>query len=127
MHPARLPCRFLPPPTFCDAGPVSVCGLPEPGLSGTASKPQCPHCHCRVCRPLVICDGGRPRVSHEHMEQLRGGSWTFTHFLQNGLVEYLDVNEVSPVWCAGVMLGGGRPEQRFALGSIYCPAVLTCS
>eukprot|EP00891_Asterochloris_glomerata_P000044 jgi/Astpho2/44/e_gw1.00001.71.1_t len=49
----------------------------------------------RVCRPLIICDKGRPRVSHEHMEKLRDGSWTFTHFLQNGLVEYLDVNEES--------------------------------
>ena len=61
------------------------------------------------------------------MEKLRDGSWTFTHFLQNGLVEYLDVNEVGPVWIACVMLGGGGPEQRLGLGSSHCLAVLTCS
>ena len=60
------------------------------------------------------------------MERLRDGSWTFTHFLQNGLVEYLDVNEVGPACNACVVLGGARPEQWTGLGSSHCPAVLTC-
>lgn len=43
----------------------------------------------RVCRPLIICDQGRPRVAAEHLRKLREGVWTFNHFLKHGLVEYL--------------------------------------
>lgn len=47
----------------------------------------------RVCRPLIVCDHGVPRVKEEHVQRLKQGKWTFTDFLANGLVEYLDVNE----------------------------------
>lgn len=47
----------------------------------------------RVCRPLIICDAGQPRVTPAHLAKLRAGEWTFNDFLANGLVEYLDVNE----------------------------------
>ena len=47
----------------------------------------------RVCRPLIICDHGQPRVTLQHLEKLKSGVWTFTDFLSEGLVEYLDVNE----------------------------------
>ncbi|KAL4423845.1 hypothetical protein ABPG75_001146 [Micractinium tetrahymenae] len=47
----------------------------------------------RVCRPLIICDRGVPRVTEEHLQLLREGKWTFNTFLRNGLLEYLDVNE----------------------------------
>ncbi|PSC73428.1 DNA-directed RNA polymerase III subunit RPC2 [Micractinium conductrix] len=47
----------------------------------------------RVCRPLIICDRGVPRVTDEHLQLLREGKWTFNTFLRNGLLEYLDVNE----------------------------------
>eukprot|EP00887_Chlorella_sp_A99_P006810 scaffold2.g6810.t1 len=47
----------------------------------------------RVCRPLIICDRGRPRVTADHLRRLKDGSWNFNHFLKHGLVEYLDVNE----------------------------------
>ncbi|GFR49601.1 hypothetical protein Agub_g11671, partial [Astrephomene gubernaculifera] len=47
----------------------------------------------RVCRPLIICDAGVPRVRQEHISKLRSGEWCFNDFLRRGLVEYLDVNE----------------------------------
>mmetsp|Transcript_6859 Transcript_6859/g.25298 ORF Transcript_6859/g.25298 Transcript_6859/m.25298 type:complete len:1170 (+) Transcript_6859:151-3660(+) len=47
----------------------------------------------RVCRPLIIVDNGVPRVTDEHLRELRDGFRTFDDFLQDGLVEYLDVNE----------------------------------
>ena len=47
----------------------------------------------RVCRPLIVCEGGRPRVRRRHLRRLAAGAWTFTDFLRAGLVEYLDVNE----------------------------------
>lgn len=54
-------------------------------------KPGC----CRVCRTLIICDHGMPRVTADHITKLKNGEWTFNHFLHHGLVEYLDVNEES--------------------------------
>lgn len=51
--------------------------------------------HCRVCRPLIICDQGIPRVTDAHINRVKDKLWSFNHFLQQGLVEYLDVNEES--------------------------------
>ncbi|KAI3920228.1 hypothetical protein MKX01_017885 [Papaver californicum] len=47
----------------------------------------------RVCRPLVIADKGKSRVKERHMQELRDGVRTFSDFLHDGLIEYLDVNE----------------------------------
>jgi len=47
----------------------------------------------RVCRPLIICDAGVPRVTQEHITKLKRGEWGFPDFLKRGLIEYLDVNE----------------------------------
>ncbi|KAG6476798.1 hypothetical protein ZIOFF_066046 [Zingiber officinale] len=47
----------------------------------------------RVCRPLVIADGGISRIKDYHMKQLQHGIRTFDDFLRDGLIEYLDVNE----------------------------------
>ncbi|WIA33788.1 hypothetical protein OEZ86_006901 [Tetradesmus obliquus] len=49
----------------------------------------------RVCRPLIICDRGVPRVTNEHIGKLKAGEWGFEDFLKRGLIEYLDVNEES--------------------------------
>ncbi|EIW70323.1 hypothetical protein TREMEDRAFT_29095 [Tremella mesenterica DSM 1558] len=47
----------------------------------------------RICRPMIIVENGRPRVTSEHIRLLKEGKVTFDHFLRSGLVEYLDVNE----------------------------------
>ena len=47
----------------------------------------------RVCRPLIICDNGVPRVTDEDLADLKDGLRTFDDFLHYGQVEYLDVNE----------------------------------
>ncbi|XP_074292331.1 DNA-directed RNA polymerase III subunit 2-like isoform X2 [Silene latifolia] len=47
----------------------------------------------RVCRPLVIADKGVSRIKQHHMQELADGVRTFDGFLQEGLIEYLDVNE----------------------------------
>ncbi|XP_061988708.1 DNA-directed RNA polymerase III subunit 2-like [Rosa rugosa] len=47
----------------------------------------------RVCRPLIIADRGISRVKGHHMEELKAGYRTFDDFLNDGLIEYLDVNE----------------------------------
>ena len=47
----------------------------------------------RICRPMIIVENRRSRVTSEHMRLLKAGKVTFDHFLRSGLVEYLDVNE----------------------------------
>lgn len=47
----------------------------------------------RVCRPLIICDDGVSRVKQSHLDELKAERMTFDAFLEQGLIEYLDVNE----------------------------------
>lgn len=47
----------------------------------------------RICRPMIIVEDGRPRVTSEHIRQLKAKKTTFDDFLRAGLIEYLDVNE----------------------------------
>ena len=47
----------------------------------------------RICRPMIIVEKGRSRVTAEHIKLLKQKKVTFDHFLRSGLVEYLDVNE----------------------------------
>lgn len=49
----------------------------------------------RICRPLIIVENRKPRVTSAHIEQLAAGKLSFDDFLQLGLIEYLDVNEES--------------------------------
>ncbi len=46
----------------------------------------------RVCRPYIIVEKGRPKVTDDHIKMLSNGM-VFEDFIQQGLVEYLDVNE----------------------------------
>jgi hypothetical protein len=44
-------------------------------------------CSCdggRVCRPLIICDNGVPRVTTDHINKLKAGEWGFSDFLKRG-------------------------------------------
>ena len=47
----------------------------------------------RICRPLIVVEKGRSRVTARYLKSLRKGSMDFDDFLSRGLVEYLDVNE----------------------------------
>lgn len=47
----------------------------------------------RICRPLIVVEGARSRVTRKSLASLRRGSMDFDDFLSRGLVEYLDVNE----------------------------------
>ncbi|KAI9269131.1 DNA-directed RNA polymerase III subunit RPC2 [Phascolomyces articulosus] len=49
----------------------------------------------RICRPLIIVEKGKPRVTQQHINDLIAEKLTFDDFLKKGLVEYLDVNEES--------------------------------
>ena len=47
----------------------------------------------RICRPLIVVEKGRSRVTVRYLKSLRKGKMEFDGFLSRGLVEYLDVNE----------------------------------
>ena len=47
----------------------------------------------RICRPLIIVDRGKPKVTTRSLQALRKGKIDFDGFLSRGMVEYLDVNE----------------------------------
>lgn len=47
----------------------------------------------RVCRPLILVHGSKPKVHASHLQELAQGVRTFDDFLKDGLIEYLDVNE----------------------------------
>ncbi len=70
----------------------------------------------RICRPTIIVENRKPRVTEEHVavsilndpdakdtkpiKLLKKGDMTFDDFLRQGLVEYLDVNEENDSYIA---------------------------
>jgi DNA-directed RNA polymerase III subunit RPC2 len=47
----------------------------------------------RVCRPVIIVENAKSKVTVQSLTNLRSGTMDFDDFLSRGLVEYLDVNE----------------------------------
>lgn len=47
----------------------------------------------RLRRPLLIVDGGRLRLTLDHVERLRRGELTWSDLVRMGIVEYLDADE----------------------------------
>ncbi|KAN0110233.1 DNA-directed rna polymerase-like protein III subunit [Hyaloscypha variabilis] len=47
----------------------------------------------RICRPLIVVENQKSKVTKRSLESLRKGTMEFDDFLYRGLVEYVDVNE----------------------------------
>jgi len=47
----------------------------------------------RVRRPLVIVDGGRPRLSSDQLSRLSSGELSWRDLVKSGCIEYLDADE----------------------------------
>lgn len=47
----------------------------------------------RICRPLIVVEDRKSKVTSRYLKSLRQGTMDFDDFLARGLVEYLDVNE----------------------------------
>lgn len=47
----------------------------------------------RVCRPLIVVEKGKSKVTNRFLDSLRKGTMDFDDALSRGIVEYLDVNE----------------------------------
>ncbi|KAI8943454.1 DNA-directed RNA polymerase III subunit [Plenodomus lindquistii] len=47
----------------------------------------------RICRPMIVVENMRSKVTSRYLKALRKGTMEFEDFLTRGLVEYLDTNE----------------------------------
>ena len=47
----------------------------------------------RICRPLIVVEKQKSKVTKRNLEALRSGAMDFDDFLYRGIVEYVDVNE----------------------------------
>lgn len=56
----------------------------------------------RLCRPYIIVEKGNPLVLQHHINELNRGIRKFQDFLNDGLIEYLDVNEENDSYIATV-------------------------
>lgn len=54
----------------------------------------------RICRPLIIVENKRSKVTPRHLAALHKGRLTFSDFLKKGLVEYVDCNEENDAYIA---------------------------
>ena len=54
----------------------------------------------RVCRPLIIVEGGISKVQQKHIDELKDGYRNFDDFIKEGLIEFLDVNEENNAYIA---------------------------
>ncbi|MCO5610408.1 hypothetical protein L7F22_064644 [Adiantum nelumboides] len=65
----------------------------------------------RICRPMIIVEAGRPRVTTEHIKDLKRKEKTFDDFLSEGLIEYLDVNEGKRLFYCSLRRQHYRPDD----------------
>ncbi|CAD6187826.1 unnamed protein product [Caenorhabditis auriculariae] len=49
----------------------------------------------RLCRPYIVVHKGVPMLQQLHIEELKEGKRIFEDFVDDGIVEYLDVNEMN--------------------------------
>lgn len=54
----------------------------------------------RICRPLIIVNNKKSKVTAQHLYKLKTGQMVFDDFLREGLVEYLDCNEENDSYIA---------------------------
>ncbi|HZX34689.1 MAG TPA: hypothetical protein VFF09_04900, partial [archaeon] len=47
----------------------------------------------RVQRPLLVVENGKPKITEEHLKQLKDGKLLWDDLVEQGLVEYLDAEE----------------------------------
>ena len=64
----------------------------------------------RLCRPLIVCEGGKSKITDEHIHGIKTGKFIFSDLLKLGLIEWMDVNEENDSFIA-LTLAEVTPEH----------------
>ena len=54
----------------------------------------------RLMRPLIVVENGKPKLTKEHVEAIRGGKMTFMDLVKQGIIEFLDPDEEEDAYIA---------------------------
>ena len=49
----------------------------------------------RVQRPAIVVENGKPRLTEEHIKQIKDGKLSWQDLIEKGFIEYLDAEEHS--------------------------------
>lgn len=55
---------------------------------------------CRVLRPLIIVENGKPKLMDEHIKLLKDGKLKFSDLVKSGIIEFLDAEEEENAYIA---------------------------
>lgn len=57
----------------------------------------------RLLRPLVVVEGGKPKLTPTHIKYLQEGKWNFWDLVERGIIEFLDPDEEENAYIAELL------------------------
>jgi len=54
----------------------------------------------RICRPLILVENRKSKFTQQHLDGIMDGSLTFDYLTDNGIIEFVDINEMHDCFIA---------------------------